>query len=144
LGFGPGLCVDSEIKGQPVGLLVDTGAYFSVLDEAEISRLSLRMETSGTPATGSQIPTELTSRSIGVGSIGAHKLRVTTLSTLQIGARKWKNAHFGVVNLKSWGINVPGSEGAAIQGLLGADVLIKAGALIDCSSGTLWFRPEKK
>jgi hypothetical protein len=135
--------IDSKIKNLDVRLLVDTGSFYSMLDESQVGRLSLTMEKRKAPETGSLITDELSGKYVGVGKIGAHKFRVTTLSSMQIGARKWKNAHFGVVNLKSWGVGMPNGWGEHIQGLLGADVLIGAGALIDCSSGKLWFRPEK-
>lgn len=136
-----GYIINLETKNQEVPLLVDTGAVFSMLDESQVGRLSLTMEKRQAAETGTLIPDELSGRAVGVGTIGAHKFRVTTLSAMQIGPRAWKNAHFGVVNLKSWGVGVPGRLGDKIQGLLGADILMSAGALIDCEGGKIWFRP---
>ena len=136
-----GYTIDLETKNLEVRLLVDTGAVYSMLDESQVGRLSLTMEKRQAAETGTLIPEELTGRAIGIGAIGAHKFRVATLSAMQIGPRTWKNVHFGVVNMKSWGVGVPGRFGDKIQGVLGANFLMSSGALIDCEGGKIWFRP---
>ena len=135
--------IDAKIKGEDVRLLVDTGATFSMLSDSQVSRLGLRMEQQRQASTGTLIPQDLSGRIVGVGQIGMHKFRVTTLNTMQIGARQWTNVHVGVVNLQSFGIGKPGGW-ETVQGMLGADILLNGGALIDCSSEKIWFRPEKR
>jgi hypothetical protein len=138
-----GFTIDAKIKDMDVRWVVDTGAFFSVLDEPQVSRLSLTTEKVRKPETGTFVAPEITGRSAGVGAIGAHMSRITTPITLRIGARTWKNTRFLVVNLKSWGLGTPGRPGENVHGLLGEDLLISSGALIDFSSSKLWFSPEK-
>jgi predicted aspartyl protease len=140
---GYGFTVDSKIKNLGVRWVVDTGAAYSVLDETQIRRLSLMLEKVRAPETGTLVTHDISGRAAGVGKIGAHKFRVTTPNALQIGAREWKNVRFEVMNLENWGIGVPGKAWETVQGMLGEDMLISSGALIDCAGGKLWFRPAK-
>jgi len=137
-----GLAVEAAANGQPLLLLVDTGATWSVLDDSQVPRLQLKTVQEGNPKLGTLIPEDLSAEIIGFGKIGAHQMRVTTLQTLQIGARIWKDVHVGVANLKAWGISEPG-KAVEIQGLFGAEMLAARGALIDFASEKLWLRPEK-
>jgi len=134
--------IEAHINEQQVLLAVDTGSTVSMLDERLVKALSLSMVKQET--TGALVKDDLTAKAIGYGKVGAHKLRVTTLKQLQIGARTWQNVHIGVANLKDWGIGERGNPAEDLQGMLGAEMLATHGALIDFASNTLWFRPEKK
>ena len=136
------LALKALINEQPILLGVDTGYFVSALDESLIKPLGLSIVKQG--ATGTLLKDDLDAKIIGVGKIGAHKLRVTTLKRLQIGPRIWQEVHVGVANLKDWGIGELGTPAEDLQGLLGAELLATHGALIDFASNTLWFRPEKK
>jgi len=139
-----GATIDARMNGHPVVLAVDTGATVSVLAESLIKPLNLVLFRQETPSTGSHIPDNVTGEVIGVGKIGAHKLRLVTVNLLEIGVRNWANVHFGVANLKDWGISKPGSPGADIEGLFGAEMLAGHGALIDFAGGKLWLSPARK
>ena len=136
--------IDARMNDQPVILAVDTGAVFSMIDESLVKPLNLLPIRKEAPAIGSLIPEDVTGTMVGVGKIGAHKLRVVTVNRLQIGAGIWSNVHFGVANLKNWGISKPGSQGAGVQGLFGREMLAGHAALIDFGSGKLWLATEKK
>lgn len=136
------LTLEAIINEQSVVLAVDTGSFASVLDQRLVKPLRLSLVKEG--ATGSYIKEDLSAEVIGVGGIGAHKLRVATLKQLKIGPRTWQNVHFGVADLGAWGVGKPGTPGEHVQGWFAAEMLASHGALIDFASGTLWFCPEKK
>ena len=135
------LTVEAKINGQPVRLIVDTGSPFTELDESQFKSLGLSTVKQSTPPAGSSIPKEVGGRVVGMGRIGAHKLRVTTVKSLQIGAKTWQDIHLGVVNLKAWHPQHPGTGLEDETGFLGRDLLVGQGALIDFASRKLWFRP---
>ena len=68
---------------------------------------------------------------------------VTTVKTLEVGSLQWTNVHFGVANLKSWGLAEPGNQTEEVQGVFGREMLTARGALVDYHSRKLWFRPQK-
>ena len=138
-----GLTVEARVNDETLRLLVDTGSSFSVLDTALAKRLGLGAVKQDEAAVGSLIPKEWSATFVGVGKIGAHQMKVTTLTRLEVGSLQWTNVHLGVVDLKNWGLAKPGSEGEDVQGLLGRELLSARGALIDYHSGKLWFRPQK-
>jgi len=137
-----GYVIETRINNQDVRLVVDTGAFNSVLDETQISRLSLKTEKVRNPETGTMVAQDIGGRAAGVGEIGVHRTRVSTPISLQIGSHSLTASRFVIVNLKSWGIGVP-ENGATTHGLLGEDLLITNGALINCSGKKIWFRLAK-
>jgi len=138
-----GLTVDAKVNGEASKLLVDTGSVFSVLDNALAKRLGLTAVKHDEAAVGSLMPKEWSARVVGVGKIGAHKMWVTKLKTLQVGSLQSTNVHLGVVDLKSWHLAEPGGESEEVQGVLGREMLRALGALIDYHSHKLWFRPKE-
>ena len=138
-----GLNIDARLNGEPVRLLLDTGSSLSLLDEAEAKRFSLNSIRHDQPELGTYIREDINVRIVGMGSIGAHQGWVATLRSLQIGSREWKDIHFGVTNLRAWGIEQLASAGQKVQGFLGMHLLMGEGALIDFASGKLWLRPDK-
>ena len=138
-----GLTIDAKVNDESVKLLVDTGSVFSVLDNALAKRLGLTAVKHDEAAVGSLMPKEWSARVVGVGKIGAHKMWVTKLKTLQVGSLQSTNVHLGVVDLKSWHLAEPSGESEEVQGVLGREMLRALGALIDYHSHKLWFRPEK-
>ena len=136
--------VDAQINQKPVRLIADTGADWSCLDESLLQPLGLVIVKQSAPELGTLIPDDLSGAAVGVGKIGMHKLRVTTLENLQMGERTWKKIHFGVANLKAWKIEDPEKPARGAGGLLGMDMFLNHGVLIDFASRKLWFGPEKK
>jgi predicted aspartyl protease len=142
MGTYRGFTVEARVNNQPVGLLVDTGCAFSLLDEARARSLGLQPVKH--TSTGSMIPENVNFGMIGFGPIGRHNMWVTTLNQFEVGGRTWKNIYFGVENLNPWRIEEFGTGPNAVHGLLGADTLTTSHALIDLGSGMLWFAPAKK
>ena len=110
-----GVEVEAKVKNETFKLIVDTGSTFSILDSALAKRLGLAAAKHDD--VGSLMKMELSTTVIGVGEIGAHKMWVTTLQTLDIGSLQWTNVHVGVTGLTNWGLAVPGSESEEVQGL---------------------------
>ena len=138
-----GLTVDAKVNGEASKLLVDTGFTFSSLDSALAKRLGLAAVKHDTAEVGSLIPKEWSTKMIGIGKVGAHKMWVTKLKALEVGSLQWTNVHVGVTDLKNWGLAEPGSRREEVQGILGREFLTARGALIDYHTHKLWFRPEK-
>jgi len=138
-----GLTVEAKVNDQTLKLIVDTGSTFSLLDTALAKRLGLTAIKHEEASLGSLIKKEWSANVVGVGKIGAHKMWVTTLKTLEVGSLQWTNVHLGVADLKNWGLAEPGSKSEEVQGVLGREMLMARGALIDYHSRTLWFRPQK-
>jgi predicted aspartyl protease len=129
--------IEVKLNGHPTRLLVDTGAPWTLLDDAYAKELSLNSVK--VAASGTLVPTEMYATLVGLDSVGAHKVHVVKVNTLQMGESKWSDVHFGVVALKAWKL-----ESSVAQGFLGRDKLVGDGALMDFASNTLWLRPEKK
>jgi len=142
MGLKYGVTVDAKVNDESVKLLVDTGSVFSVLDSALAKRIGLTAVKHDEAAVGSLMPKEWSARVVGVGKIGAHKMWVTKLKTLQVGSLQSTNVHLGVVDLTSWHLAEPGGESEEVQGVLGREMLRALGALIDYHSHKLWLRPK--
>ena len=138
-----GLTVEARVRDEAFRLLIDTGSTFSILDAALAERLGLTSEKHTKTELGSLIQRELSTTVVGVGNVGAHKMWVATLKTLEVGSLVWTNVHFGVTDLKSWGLAKPGSQSEGVQALLGRELLKERGARIDFHSRKLWLRPVK-
>lgn len=135
--------VEAQVEGQTVRLLVDTGADFCLLDDGLASQLRLELLKRDRPKTGSRIRARQQGAIVGVNEIGAHDLFGAQLKSLRLGAREWTGFDVGVANLKAWGLSESGRPGGDIQGLVGAELLIPSGALIDFSARRLWLLPGK-
>jgi predicted aspartyl protease len=138
-----GLTVEAKANDERLNLLIDTGSTFSILDTELAKRLGLTPVKHDEAWSGSRIKKELSAKVVGVGKIGTHRMWVTTLKTLDVGSLQWTNVHFGVTDLKSWGLAEPGNQTEEVQGVFGREMLTARGALVDYHSRKLWFRPQK-
>src|SRR6185369_558372 len=141
LNHGLALAVEAKVKNETFKLFVDTGGVVSILDSSLAKRLGLAAVKDDDAALGSLMKREISTKVIGVGKIGAHKMWFTTLQKLEVGSLQWTNVSVGVTSLTNWGLAVPGSESDDVKGVLGRDALTGRGALIDYHSRTLWFWP---
>jgi hypothetical protein len=137
------LTIDATINERSVCLALDTGAPCDELDDSQLKLLDLTLLKYDQASTGSLIRGDMEAKILGVGSIGRHKLYLTRANSLRLGSRNWKNAYFGVTDLKDWGLAKPGTRGESVKGLLGQTTLGMHGALIDIAHQKLWLRPEK-
>jgi predicted aspartyl protease len=104
--------VTAGINGQPVRLLVDTGAERTVLTEATVDRLGLPHD-----------PHHVT-RTIGIGGIGTGRDAIIPGITLG-------GTHFPVERVAVGQFAINPTAGAPADGLLGADILLAFDVDID-------------
>ena len=123
---------DARVNGQPVRLVVDTGAQWSILDVSQVKRLGLAaVRTQGT---------------ISGALSGIHPtwLSLTEIKALEFESLTLRNLRFGVASMADWGIRSTGVGVNEVHGFLGAYDLTVSGALIDCAHSTLWLRPAER
>src|SRR5208337_4607475 len=113
--------VDAEVNGDPVRLIVDTGAETTLLTSAAAERL-------GVPATGTSL------RLVGVGGEGAGS--ATTVHSLAIGELVLRNLP---VVVDSDSENSGPSLGKVADGILGLDVLSHFDVDLDMPNGRITF-----
>lgn len=124
------LTCDVKVNEETTRLLVDTGAIWSVLDLGKAQRLGLKLD-----------PT--LARLKGVGRRESDLVWLSKIKTLDFESVVLTNVNFGVAELKDWGVADPASM-VDVQGILGAELLAKNNALIDCRGMRLWLQPPPK
>jgi predicted aspartyl protease len=119
------LQIPAVVNGVACKLVVDTGAYFTVLDRqfARTAKIGGR-------------DTNIMSQGLGTGGRG---MSYSRFSELKVGDFSIKNASVTIVDLDE-GI-IGGKMQAA--GLLGAEYLGLHGAIFDFNDNTLYLRPRK-
>jgi hypothetical protein len=117
----------ARINGQPVELLLDTGAVWSSLDVRLIRRLGLRA-----------LPTP--ARITGVGTTGIRGLEMAEVDHFAFGDVAMKSTSFALMDLRDWGLAAPGSGLSEVKGIFGGSDLLACDAVIDCQRLKLWVR----
>lgn len=124
---GGHLHVSAEANGNPCRLVVDTGAFFTTLDEEFARQAHI-----GGYNTGQYF--------YGFGT-KARPIRKSEFPELKIGDFAIKNASVTVTHLD---FDLRGGDGKSpAAGLLGAEYLGLHGAIFDFNDGTLYLRPRK-
>jgi predicted aspartyl protease len=117
------LTVPCSIRGQPTRLLIDTGAFVTILHESFATSLGLVAE-----------PTRISAQF----ARGASKrIRATKLNDLNIGAFKMPPEKFGVAPLPQFALHQGSSK---IAGILGMDTLYICHAIIDLDGMNLFLK----
>ena len=117
------LTVPCSIHGQPARLLVDTGAFITIFQEAFLKSVG--------------IPLEATRVSAHFPRGVARKVRAAQIDDLKIGGFKTPPAKFGVTALPNFTL-LRGS--ARIGGILGMDTLYNCHAIIDFDGMNLFLK----
>ena len=117
------LTVPCSIHGQPARLLVDTGAFITIFQEAFLKSVG--------------IPLEATRVSAHFPRGVARKVRAAQIDDLKIGGFKTPPAKFGVTALPNFTL-LRGS--ARIGGILGIDTLYNCHAIIDFDGMNLFLK----
>jgi predicted aspartyl protease len=117
----------ARVNGQPVELLVDTGAAWSCLDERQCARLGLN-------------PLPSVVRITGAGATGTRQVAVAKVNLFQLGGVELGSPTLALLDLADWGLAAPGKTFCEVQGVLGGEILAQTGALIDCDQLMLWVR----
>jgi predicted aspartyl protease len=117
----------ARVNGQPLEMLVDTGAAWSVLDGRQLDRLGLRAS-----------PT--LAKISGAGKTGTRGVAMAEAKSFALGNVPIGEAGFAVMDLSDWGFAAPGKGLSEVQGIVGGTDLVANGALIDCHRLKLWVK----
>ena len=117
------LTVPCSIRGQPTRLLIDTGAFVTILHEGFVRSLGLAAE-----------PTRISAQ-FGRGT--SKKISAAKLDDLNIGAFKVPPEKFGVAPLPQFALQQGSSK---IAGILGMDTLYICHAIIDLDGMNLFLK----
>ena len=121
------LTCPAHLNGEPVGLLVDTGAVWSCLDAELAKRLGLKLLPT---------PRQIT----GAGSTGRRGFAVAKVQSVELGGATMRSLNFAVLQLGDWGLAAPGKPLAQVGGILGGTELAAYHAVIDCHGLKLWLK----
>jgi predicted aspartyl protease len=126
--IGGHLQVSAVVNGTPCRLVVDTGAFLTVLDQQFARTAHLGGYDTGQYARGF--------------GTKAQPIRVSQFPEFKIGDFMIRNASVTVTELDP---ELLGGDGKASSvGLLGAEYLGMHGAIFDFNSGTLYLRPKTR
>jgi predicted aspartyl protease len=117
------LTVPCSIRGQPTRLLVDTGAFVTILHQSFVKSLGLATE-----------PTRISARFARGGS---KHISAAKIHDLNIGAFKVRPEKFGVAPLPQFALQQGGSR---VAGILGMDTLYNGHAIIDLDGMGLFLK----
>ena len=117
------LTVPCLIRGQPTRLLVDTGAFVTILHEGFVKSLGLAVE-----------PTRISAH---FGRGASKRISAAKLDGLNIGAFKAPLEKFGVAPLPQFALQQGSSK---IAGILGMDTLYIYHAIIDLDGMSLFLK----
>jgi predicted aspartyl protease len=119
--------VTGSVDGRPLKFIVDTGAFGTALDRSFCTRNRLPLKTV---------------RDLHSGGIGYSEKRtqITEVKLLRIGEFEIRNHVVGAIGLfELFGERPP--TGTPVAALLGADILGKHKAAIDCEAMQLYLKP---
>jgi predicted aspartyl protease len=117
------LTVPCSIRGQPMRLLIDTGAFVPILHERFVKSLGLAVE-----------PTRISAQ---FGRGGSKKIDAAKIDDLHIGVFKMRPEKFGVAPLPQFALQQGRSK---IAGILGMDTLYICHAIIDLDGMNLFLK----
>jgi predicted aspartyl protease len=123
LHFVQGACwlIVTTINDRPVPLLLDTGAFWTVLDRSLVRELGLESRA----ASGEIVGVE--KRRTGLNS--------TLLDRVVLGELNYAGVPVAVADLGGWKMGGPHTP----RGLLGADLLSIGRAVVDCEGNRMWL-----
>ena len=127
------LMVKVEVNGIPARMLLDTGASRSVFDKDRLGRFFEELPD--------MAENEQKSTGLGTREMQSQALYLETLTIGELLVKKYP-----AVVLDMSHVNISSSELGMepIDGVLGSDILIKYGALIDYGKGLLRINKRKK
>ena len=127
------LMVRVEVNGVPARMLVDTGASRSVFDQERIDRFFEKMPDLA----------ENEQKSTGLGTRDMQS-QALYLDTLAIGELLIKKYPAVVLDMSHVNISYSELGMEPIDGVLGSDILMKYGAVIDYGKGTMRINKRRK
>jgi predicted aspartyl protease len=123
---GYNLYVDGSVNGTKARLMVDTGAFATLLH----SRFVIRMK----------IPMRQTQfRSVGV-NLARSRVRLATINRLSVGSMNMQSHPVGVINLERLIHGGMLDASPPVAGLLGSEMLQRYHAIIDFGTNSLYLK----
>ncbi len=124
----PALTLAARVNGEPLEMLLDSGAVWSCVDQRQCARLKLK-------------PLASAARVTGAGKTGQRGVAVAEVRSLQLGEVELKDSTLALFDLADWGFAAPDKALSEVQGILGGDLLAATGAIIDLHRLKLWLQP---
>ena len=123
---GFNLYVDGSVNGKAARLMVDTGAFATLLHSPFVRRMNIPLR-------------QTKFRSVGV-NLAESRVRLATISRLSVGSMKMRTHDVGVINLAGLiqGGLLEGSP--PVAGLLGSEMLQRYHAIIDFGTKSLYLK----
>lgn len=123
---GYNLYVNTRVNGTRAKLLVDTGAFSTLLHQPFVRRLNIPLRD-----------TDFTSALVNLKS---HGLQRATIARLSIGSVQLRGKEVGVINLEGLIRNGLLDAKPPVAGLLGSEILQRHNGIIDFGTRTLYLK----
>jgi predicted aspartyl protease len=120
------LLVDGSVNGVKGKFILDTGASNSCVDFENVSHFKLTTAASKT-------------RAAGAGAIGMFT-QIANDNVLKLGRWQYKGFHLVVFDMSHVNAALKEHKAGAVQGILGADVLLEGKAIVDYANNCLYLK----
>ncbi|MFN2475097.1 MAG: aspartyl protease family protein [Chthoniobacterales bacterium] len=126
LSAGYNLYVDSRLNGQRTKLLVDSGAFSTLLNQRFVRRMKIPLRK-----------TAFTSAGVNLKGRG---VQIATINQFSIGSLEMSKKEVGVIDLEGLIRDGLLDANPPVAGLLGSDILRRHSAIIDFRTKTLYLK----
>jgi predicted aspartyl protease len=123
---GYNLYVDGKVNGTKGRLMVDTGAFATLLHSQFVQRMNIPMQ-------------QTKYRSIGV-NLAESRVRIANIARLSVGSMDLKSHKVGVINLEKLVHDGLLEATPPVVGLLGSEMLQRYHAIIDFGTNSLYLK----
>jgi predicted aspartyl protease len=123
---GYNLYVDGKVNGTKARLMVDTGAFATLLHSQFVRRMNIPMQR-----------TQL--RSVGV-NLAQSRVRLANIARLSVGSMDLRSHNVGVINLEGLVHGELLEASPPVAGLLGSEMLQRYHAIIDFGTNSLYLK----
>ena len=123
---GYNLYVDSTVNGRKARLMVDTGAFATLLHQGFVRRM--------------KIPLRDTPYSSAGVNLKQRGVQTATISRLSVGSVQMQGKEVGVINLEGLIRNGLLEASPPVAGLLGSEILQRHNGIIDFGTKTLYLK----
>jgi predicted aspartyl protease len=123
---GYNLYVDGSVNGTKARLMVDTGAFATLLHSQFVVRMKIPMR-------------QTKFRSVGV-NLARSRVRLATITRFSVGSMDMQSHHVGVINLERLIHGGLLDASPPVAGLLGSEMLQRYHAIIDFGTNSLYLK----
>ena len=123
---GYNLYVDSRVNGKPIKLMVDTGAFATLLHQRFVRRMKIPLRESPFSSAGV--------------NLAQRGVQFATISKFSVGSVDMRDKQVGVINLEGLVRNGLLDASPPVAGLLGSEILQHHNGIIDFGTKTLYLK----